>query len=109
MEKDISGLPILKQQRRLRGWSQAYVAEMVGSDPKTVSRWEQGKNTPGPYFARQLVDLFGKNAEELGLLVDEKISIRTDEQVFFPYEEWGEAPQVTSFYGREQELIELKQ
>ena len=109
MEKHISRLQILKRQRRLRGWSQAYVAEMVGSDPKTVSRWEQGKTSPGPYFVRQLIELFGKNAEELGLLVNEEKYTRTVEQVFSMHEDWGEAPQVISFYGREQELVELKQ
>ncbi len=109
MEKHISGLQILKRQRRLRGWSQAYVAEMVGSDPKTVSRWEQGKSSPGPYFVRKLVDLFGKNAEELGLLVNEEKYTRADEQVFPRHEDWGEAPQMISFYGRERELAQLKQ
>lgn len=108
MEKRIQ-LQNLKRQRRLRGWSQADVAEMVGSDPKTVSRWEQGKSSPRPYFVQKLVDLFGKDAEELGLLVNEEKYSRADEQLFSRYEDWGEAPQTISFYGREQELVELKQ
>ena len=32
----------LKTERELRGWSQAKVAEAVGSTPRNVSRWEQG-------------------------------------------------------------------
>lgn len=108
MEKQLSRLQILKRERRLRGWSQAYVAEKVGSDPKTVSRWEQGKNSPGPYYVQKLIDLFGKSAEELGLLANEEKQTATDQEVFSNLQEWGEAPQIISFYGRERELVELK-
>lgn len=109
MEKHISRLQILKNERRLRGWSQSYVAEKLGSDPKTVSRWEQGKHSPGPYYVQKLVDLFGKSTEELGLLADEKEHAGKNQQAFSRLEDWGEAPQIISFYGREQELAELKQ
>ena len=59
----------LKQARELRGWSQAKVAEQIGTDATTVSRWERGLFSPTPYFRERLCQLFGKNAEELGLLV----------------------------------------
>lgn len=58
----------LKQARELRGWSQAKVAEAIGTDATTVSRWERGLFSPTPYFRERLCKLFGKNAEELGLL-----------------------------------------
>ncbi len=58
----------LKQARELRGWSQAKVAELIGTDATTVSRWERGLFLPTPYFRERLCELFGKNAEELGLL-----------------------------------------
>lgn len=58
----------LKQERELRGWSQAKVAEQLGTDATTVSRWERGLFLPTPYFRERLCVLFGKNAEELGLL-----------------------------------------
>ena len=58
----------LKTERELRGWSQAKVAEAVGSTPRNVSRWEQGHTLPHPYYREQLCLLFGKNARELGLL-----------------------------------------
>lgn len=58
----------LKQARELRGWSQAKVAEEIGTDATTVSRWERGIFSPTPYFRERLCKLFGKNAEELGLL-----------------------------------------
>lgn len=58
----------LKQARELRGWSQAKVAEQIGTDATTVSRWERGLFSPTPYFRERLCTLFGKNAQELGLL-----------------------------------------
>ena len=58
----------LKQARELRGWSQARVAEIIGTDATTVSRWERGLFLPTPYFREKLCACFGKNAEELGLL-----------------------------------------
>lgn len=61
----------LKVERELRGWSQARVAEAVGTNVRTVIRWEQGKSVPYPYYREQLCALFGKNARELGLLSEE--------------------------------------
>jgi tetratricopeptide (TPR) repeat protein len=58
----------LKRERLLRGWRQQDVADRIGTDGYTVSRWERGRATPSPYFRQQLCDLFGKNAEALGLL-----------------------------------------
>jgi transcriptional regulator with XRE-family HTH domain len=58
----------LKQARELRGWSQAKVAELIGTDATTVSRWERGLFLPTPYFREKLCGIFSKNAEELGLL-----------------------------------------
>ncbi len=60
----------LRRERELRGWSQADVATRIGSDPKNVGRWERGEGLPGPYYRQKLVELFGKNAEELGLIED---------------------------------------
>src|SRR5581483_7560720 len=64
----------LKQARELRGWSQAKVAEQIGTDATTVSRWERGIFSPTPYFREKLCDLFGKNAEELGLVEPARFS-----------------------------------
>src|SRR5215831_2915156 len=58
----------LKVERELRGWSQAKVAEAVGTNVRTVIRWEQGQSVPYPYYREQLCSLFRKNARELGLL-----------------------------------------
>ena len=58
----------LKRERELRAWSQAKVAEEVGTDPATVSRWERGLSFPYPYFRERLCTLFRKSPEELGLV-----------------------------------------
>lgn len=58
----------LKVERELHGWSQAKVAGAVGTNVRTVIRWEQGQSVPYPYYREQLCSLFGKNARELGLL-----------------------------------------
>jgi predicted ATPase/class 3 adenylate cyclase/DNA-binding XRE family transcriptional regulator len=58
---------LLRQERKRRGWSQADVAEKVGTDFNTVSRWERGLNVPSPYFIQRLCDIFEKNPEGFGL------------------------------------------
>jgi transcriptional regulator with XRE-family HTH domain len=59
---------ILKSERVQRGWSQADVAGKIGSDPKTVGRWERGVTFPGPYMCQQLSKLYEKSLPELGLI-----------------------------------------
>src|SRR5690242_8540875 len=108
MERQLSPLDILKRERKLRGWSQEYIAKKLECDPKTVSRWERGENAPGPYYIQKLIDLFGKNAEDLGLLPNEEKPATIRPQVISSQQEWEEAPQVINFYGRERELVELK-
>lgn len=58
----------LKNERLLRGWTREYIAERVGSDLKTVGRWERGATCPQSYYRQKLCELFGMNAWELGLL-----------------------------------------
>jgi transcriptional regulator with XRE-family HTH domain/energy-coupling factor transporter ATP-binding protein EcfA2 len=59
---------LLKQAREEHGWSQKDVAEKIGTDPKTVSRWERRIAYPSPYFRQKLSDLFEKSLRELDLL-----------------------------------------
>lgn len=58
----------LKVERELRGWSQARLAEALGTSTRSVSRWEQGLALPYPHYRKMLCNLFGKTAQELGLL-----------------------------------------
>ena len=59
---------LLKQAREERGWSQKDVAEQIGTDPKTVSRWERRVASPSPYFRQKLGELFKKSLRDLDLL-----------------------------------------
>src|SRR5690242_12294591 len=59
---------ILQGEREQRGWSQARLAELIGTDAATVSRWERGYATPSPYFREHLCRLFEKSAQDLGFL-----------------------------------------
>lgn len=58
----------LKEAREQRGWSQARVAEQIGTDAGNVSRWERGYSSPSPYYREKLSLLFGKEVGDLGLL-----------------------------------------
>jgi transcriptional regulator with XRE-family HTH domain len=70
--KEESFPAILKRERVLRGWSQADVATRIGSDPKTVGRWERGLTFPSPFLCQRLSEVYEKTAQELGLVVSEK-------------------------------------
>ncbi|MBA2677073.1 MAG: helix-turn-helix transcriptional regulator, partial [Ktedonobacteraceae bacterium] len=60
----------LKYERERRGWSQARVADEIGTTEKNVGRWERGVSYPYPFFREKLCLLFGKNAQELGFVKD---------------------------------------
>ena len=54
--------------RTCKGWSQARLAEEVGTSFEMVSRWERGITVPSPYYRERLCAVLGQSAEELGLL-----------------------------------------
>ncbi len=58
----------LRRARILKGWSQADLAEQVGTSFETVSRWERGITAPSLRYCKQLSQVLGKSAEELGLV-----------------------------------------
>src|SRR6266566_3710467 len=74
----------LRHARSLRGWSQAKLAEEVGTSFEMVSRWERGVTMPTLYFHAQLCAALGMTAEELGLVYDpsELLAIPTSPFVF---------------------------
>ena len=74
----------LRHARSLRGWSQAKLAEEVGTSFEMVSRWERGVTMPTLYFRAQLCTALGMTAEELGLVHDpsELLAIPTSPFVF---------------------------
>lgn len=61
----------LRQAREQRGWSQGYLAEQIGTNSFTVSRWELGQALPRPYFRQQLCKLFGLSPQALGFLASQ--------------------------------------
>jgi tetratricopeptide (TPR) repeat protein/transcriptional regulator with XRE-family HTH domain len=67
---DVSSITPLRRERIRRNWRQQDLAEQLGTTVATVKRWEQGSHLPGPYFRVKLCALFGKSAEELGLIPD---------------------------------------
>src|SRR5438445_12389313 len=62
----------LRRARSLKGWSQAKLAEEVGTSFEMVSRWERGVTIPTLYFRAHLCAVLGMTAEELGLVHDSK-------------------------------------
>lgn len=60
----------LRTERKMHGWSQASLAEVLGVTTRTVLRWEQGLAVPQPNYRKKLGTLFGKTSQELGLLWD---------------------------------------
>jgi eukaryotic-like serine/threonine-protein kinase len=78
--KEAKPQPRWVHERKLRGWSQAKLAEMIGCDTRSVNRWENGQASPTPYYREKLCTLFGKNVEELGLLILEDTSY-TEQQL----------------------------
>jgi len=58
----------LRDARHALGWSQQELADKVGTTFVNISRWENGKTSPTPYFRQQLCKVFDKTPAELGLL-----------------------------------------
>jgi transcriptional regulator with XRE-family HTH domain len=57
---------LLRQARQERCWSQAQLAERIGVTNETISRWENGVNTPQPEQLKRLCEVFAKTPAELG-------------------------------------------
>ncbi len=68
----------LKHEREQRGWSQAKLAELVGTNPATVGRWERGVSSPYPIHRERLCGLFNKDVQELGLIEDNNSALQQD-------------------------------
>ncbi len=98
----------LLRERKRRGWSQDDLADKVETDTKTIGRWENGISLPRPYSRQKLCELFGKDAEELGLFEDAATHAATPDMLAVA-EDWGEAPYITQVYGRDREVATLRQ
>ncbi len=108
----------LQQARIAQGWGQEEVATKLGIDVRTVRRWESGQPVR-PYNMLGLIQLFGKSAEELGLVEEAppEVSIVTPllpadhpvpSRAFTTYPPALPIP-ATPLIGREQELAQIRQ
>lgn len=95
MEKDLPLNELLRHKRQEKSFSQEKLAEKIEVDARTIGRWERKESFPQPPFRQRL-------AKELD--IDIKLF-----NIEGPVEDWGEAPIVAAFYGREQDLNVLKQ
>ena len=100
---------LLKAERLSRQWSQNDLAEQLGVTVVTVSRWEQGVSTPGPYFRLKLCTLYGKDAADLGLLPAAPVLLSEAEAERSCFDPIIPAPQQEQFplIGREKALQEV--
>ena len=55
----------IKQFRQKNKYSQRELGNMVGVSSRTVMRWEQNTNKPGPEEAKKIAALLGITVEEL--------------------------------------------
>ncbi len=58
MNNDLSPAGI-RRVRTLRGWTQVQLADELGTDPVTVSRWERGVSVPRRSAQRRIAELVG--------------------------------------------------
>jgi transcriptional regulator with XRE-family HTH domain len=55
----------LKKLRQERGWSQEYLAQMVGIGQQYISKYESGKQSPSFKTLEKLADTFGVSVDFL--------------------------------------------
>ena len=96
---DASPNHLLRKAREGRRWTQENLAEQIGTTGVTVSRWENGIISPGPYYRQKLSELFGKSTQDLGFIYEDKDDTR--HELAFPFNEPLANPR--EFYGRVRE------
>ena len=91
----------LRAARKERRWSQANLAEQIGVSTLEIGRWERGEAFPHPSFRQKLLEIFGKSAQELGLVRYAEDDDPTSEDNIFSFNE--PLHNLYDFYGRERE------
>jgi transcriptional regulator with XRE-family HTH domain len=92
----------LRTAREKRGWTQAEVAEKIGTTSVNVSRWENSATFPSPYYRQKLCELYSTSARELGLTREsEEEEVTGVAAPFFLFNE--PLPESGELYGRQRE------
>lgn len=93
--------------------TQKELADLIGCHNSVVSRVERGDQLPTLEYLQRFIEVLKLPAETAKAIWT---LYRPDRETDFDllpvarrYEDWGEAPDVTIFYGREAELAELSQ
>ena len=96
MDKQLPWNKRLRYERLRRGWSQEKLADKIGSNAKTITRWERGLHVPTLELKQQLARVFETSIEALGLLAPaQETSFGPDRKEALSLEckeDWGEAP-----------------
>jgi transcriptional regulator with XRE-family HTH domain len=58
----------LRYHRKMRGWSQRRLSDLLDTSKEMIGRWERGVQQPSPYYQEKLCVLFEKTAAELGFI-----------------------------------------
>jgi transcriptional regulator with XRE-family HTH domain len=58
-ELDLATIGLLIEERRRRGWSLRWVADLAGFSTATLMRYERGSNVPDMYALADWADVFG--------------------------------------------------
>ncbi len=61
----------LKKMRKQKGLTQIQLAEEIGADQTSISKWESGKTYPTKEFEKKLVEYFGVSEDMLLGMVTE--------------------------------------
>jgi transcriptional regulator with XRE-family HTH domain len=60
---------MLAERRRVIGYTQERLAEMLGVERSTVVRWEAGETSPQPWCRPKLAKILAVSVDELGILL----------------------------------------
>jgi len=114
MEEPVAPHRQLKQAREKRGWTQAHVADLIGVDTGTVSRWECAAGKPRPWQRAKLAELF-EIPIDAWVVQDEEMNVSQEEQLLRPLSDdelpypkvWTIPFNVSFFVGRQDVLQRL--
>lgn len=111
MTDPVSFGPLLKQLRRQAGLTQEILANRAGYSVGYISKLERGERSPTPATAELLARALALSEEHHSLLRASALPapILPHRPTDRWREDWGEAPALGQFYGREQELAQLSQ